>query len=128
MTRAVLDTSILIAVEERSLDGGLPDEVAISVVTLAELEVGVLIARDARTRARRLRTLADARAIGSALPIDERVASLYAELAVGVRSTGRKLRVNDTWIAASALASGAEVWTRDADFTDFDSAVSVIRV
>jgi predicted nucleic acid-binding protein len=41
--------------------------------------------------------------------------------------SGRKPRVQDTWIAATALVHGAEVWTQDADFTDFD-AVEVVQV
>ena len=128
MSRGVLDTSFLIAPEQAPFDLTLPDEVAVSVVTIAELEVGVLNAPDGATRAQRLRTLTEARVIGAALPIDERVASIYAELVVAVRAKGRKPRVNDTWIAATALASAADVWTRDADFTDFDAAVRVVRV
>jgi predicted nucleic acid-binding protein len=42
--------------------------------------------------------------------------SVYARLAAGELSAGRKPRVNDTWIAATALVHGAEVWTQDADF------------
>jgi predicted nucleic acid-binding protein len=35
--------------------------------------------------------------------------------------------VHDTWIAATALVHGAQVWTQDADFTNF-AAVDVVRV
>ena len=128
MSRGVLDTSLLIAREHTPEPLELPDEAAVSVVTIAELQVGVLTARDAEARARRLRTLTEARVIAAALPIDERVASIYAELVVSVRSKGRRPRVNDTWIAATALANAAAVWTRDADFTDFGDAVRVVRV
>jgi predicted nucleic acid-binding protein len=62
------------------------------------------------------------------LPIDERTASAYAQLAANVLSAGRKPRVHDTWIAATAVANGAEVWTQDADFSDFAQAVSIVRV
>lgn len=129
MSRAVLDTSVLIAREqERALAEPLPDDVAVSVVSIAELELGVLVARDAGTRSRRLRTLTEVRALAGALPIDERTASAYAELAARVLASGRKPRVHDTWIAATALANDAAVWTQDADFSDFAEAVPVVRV
>src|SRR5207248_2750463 len=120
VTRAVLDTSILVAREAgRTIRRPLPAEVSFSVVTIAELELGVLVATDPNTRARRLRTLTDVRALGVAQPIDERIASAYALLAAEVLATGRKPRIHDTWIAATALVNAAEVWTQDVDFSDF---------
>jgi predicted nucleic acid-binding protein len=125
---AVLDTSVFIASEQgRPLERPLPEEVSVSVVTLAELELGVLMARDPDTRSRRLATLTRVRERTAGLPADDRVASAYARLAAGELSAGRKPRVHDTWIAATALVHGAEVWTRDADFTSF-AAVDVVRV
>ncbi|HEY4823590.1 MAG TPA: PIN domain-containing protein [Solirubrobacteraceae bacterium] len=129
MSRAVLDTSVLIAREQgRSLEHPLPNDVAISVISIAELELGVLMARDAGTRGRRLRTLTEVRSLAGALPIDERTASAYAQLAANVLGEGRKPRVHDTWIAATALTNGAEVWTQDADFSDFAEHVPVIHI
>ena len=129
MSRAVLDTSVLVAREHgRPLQRQLPDEVAISVISVAELELGVLVAVDSDTRARRLRTLGEVRAIGAALPIDERTASAYAALAARTMAAGRKPRVHDTWIAATALVNEAELWTQDDDFTDFTGALAVVRV
>jgi predicted nucleic acid-binding protein len=126
---AILDTSVLIAREgDRPLKRQLPDQVAVSVVSLAELELGVLVAADADTRAQRLRTLSDLRALGGTLPIDERTASAYAQLAAASLAAGRKPRVHDTWIAATALVNHTEVWTQDADFSDFAAAVPVVRV
>jgi predicted nucleic acid-binding protein len=129
MSRAVLDTSILIAREQgRELGRPLPDEVAVSVVSIAELELGVLLASDPETRAQRLRTLTEVRALAGALAIEERTASAYARLAAGSIASGRKPRVHDTWIAATARVSDAEVWTQDADFSDFAAAVPIVRV
>jgi predicted nucleic acid-binding protein len=129
VSRAVLDTSVLIAREQaRPLERSLPEDVAVSVVSIAELELGVLVARDAETRARRLRTLTALRSLAAALPIDERTASAYAQLAASVLVHGRRPRIHDTWIAATALVHGAEVWTQDADFSDFAQAVAVVRV
>ena len=57
MPGAGLDTSVLIESEQgRPLERPLPEEVSVSIVTLAELELGVLVARDPDTRARRLAT------------------------------------------------------------------------
>ncbi len=129
MSRAILDSSVFIADEQdRPLSRSLPDEVSVSVVSIAELELGVLVARGTAVRARRLQTLMQVRALGAAVPIDERTASAYARLAADVMARGRKPRVNDTWIAASAIVMGAEVWTQDEDFTDFTRAVTVVRL
>jgi predicted nucleic acid-binding protein len=128
VSTAILDTSIFVALEQgRPLDRPLPARVSVSVVTLAELELGVLVARDPDTRALRLATLTRVREETAGLPADERVASAYARLAAGELEAGRKPRVHDTWIAATALAHGAEVWTQDGDFTSF-AAADVVRV
>jgi predicted nucleic acid-binding protein len=125
---AILDTSVFIAVEQRrDLARALPEQVGVSVVTLAELELGVLMARDGDVRATRLATLTRVREQAAGLPADERVSSAYARLAAAELSAGRKPRVNDTWIAATALVHGAEVWTQDADFTAF-AAIEIVRV
>lgn len=129
MSRAILDTSVLIAREQgRPLDRPLPESVAVSVISIAELELGVLLARDSQTRAGRLRTLGEVRSLAGALPVDERTASGYAQLAAGVLAAGRKPRIHDTWIAATALVNDAEVWTQDADLSDFEQTVSVVKV
>ncbi|HMI70633.1 MAG TPA: PIN domain-containing protein [Solirubrobacteraceae bacterium] len=128
MSTAILDTSVFVAVEQqRDLARPLPEQVGVSVITLAELELGVLMARDADVRATRLATLTRVREQAAGLPIDDRVSSAYARLAAGELSAGRKPRVNDTWIAATALVHGAGVWTQDADFTAF-GAVEIVRV
>jgi len=128
VSTAILDTSIFVAAEQgRPLGRSLPDSVSVSVVTLAELELGVLVARDADTRAQRLATLTRVREETAGLPADERVASAYARLAAGELTAGRKPRVHDTWIAATALVHGTEVWTQDDDFSSF-AAVDVVHV
>ena len=114
MSTAILDTSIFVAVEQgRPLGRPLPESVSVSVVTLAELELGVLVARDADTRAQRLATLTRVREETAGLPADERVASAYARLAAGALAAGRKPRVHDTWIAATALVHDLTLVTRN---------------
>ncbi len=126
--RAILDTSVFIADDQRRpLPRPLPEQVSVSVVTLAELELGVLRAREDDVRARRLATLTRVRRVTTGLPADERVASAYARLTSRELERGRKPRVHDTWVAATALVHGAQVWTQDDDFTAFD-LVEVVRV
>ncbi len=128
MTRALLDTSVFVAEEQgRPLAQPLPDEVAVSVVTLAELETGVLVTTDESVRAARMQTLLAVRERAAGLPVDQRVASAYARLASAALRQGRKPRVQDTWIAATALVHEAEVWTQDDDFTEF-ADVDVVQV
>jgi tRNA(fMet)-specific endonuclease VapC len=127
VTRAVADTSVFIAREIGRPLGELPDEIAVCVVTAAELELGVLRATDARTRARRLATLSQVRADYPLLEIDDATASAFARIADEELSAGRKLRRHDTWIAAAAARHGVAVVTQDRDFTAFAS-VPVIRV
>ena len=85
------------------------------------------MAQDSDTRSRRLATLTAVRERTAGLPADDRVASAYARLAAGELAAGRKPRVHDTWIAATARVHGAQVWTKDADFTGF-AAVDVVRI
>jgi predicted nucleic acid-binding protein len=114
--RAVLDTSIFIAREHSRPLAALPDEVAVTVVTLSELRHGVLAAEDHATRARRLSTLETARRLGAPLTIDEAAGDELARLRVALNAGGRSMKVMDAWIAATALAHGAAVCTQDADF------------
>lgn len=126
--RGLLDTSVFIASEQvRSLDESkLPEEAAISVVTLAELELGVHMASSEAVRGARLRTLQAAQATYVALPADAAVASAFAELVATARRQGRRPKVQDTWIAATARAHGVAVYTQDSDFDEL--AVDVVRV
>ena len=127
MSRAIADTSVFIARESGRPLGELPDEIAVSVITAAELELGVLRAADPATRATRLATLLSVRSEFPLLPIDEQTASFFARIADAELRSLRRLRRHDTWIAATALRHGVAVVTQDPDFTAF-SAVDVIRV
>jgi len=127
VSRAVADTSIFIAREAGRPLGDLPDEIAVSVITAAELELGVLRASDPSSRATRLATISRVRAAYPLLPIDEATASCFARIADEQLRAGRKPRRHDTWIAATALRHGVAVLTQDADFGVFGS-VQVIRI
>jgi hypothetical protein len=107
----------------------MPAEVAASVVTLAELQAGVLAAKDSETRAQRLATL-DALSDAEILPVDEDAARTWARLRIHLAETGRRARINDLWIAAIAASRGLPVVTQDDDFDALDGAagLSVIKV
>jgi predicted nucleic acid-binding protein len=128
--RAILDTSVFIAREQERPLGELPDEVAVSVVTLSELRHGVLAADDHAQRAVRLRTLEMARRLGGPLVVDEAVADELARLRVALKAIGRAMKVMDAWIAATAIAHQAAVCTQDADFDAAHETglIAVVRV
>ncbi|MEZ5144546.1 MAG: type II toxin-antitoxin system VapC family toxin [Acidimicrobiales bacterium] len=128
MTRGLADTSVFIAREAgRPLDvTRLPDELAVSVVTVGELRAGVLVADTTEARARRLATLTHALLLDP-LPIDDAVAEAWAELRVRLREQGLRMPVNDSWIAATALAHGVAVVTQDDDYPDL-VGLHVVRV
>ena len=122
--RAILDTSVLLSAEVPPLDADL----SISVASLAELHFGVLVARDARRRAERLRRLTLIERHFSALPIDDAVARSYGQLAAAVTAFGRqpRARVMDLLIAATARTHGAVLYTwNPGDLTGLDELVDV---
>ena len=124
---AIADTSLFVAVEQaRPLSGRPPGRVAISAITIGELRLGVLAADDAPTRARRLETLTAAEALDP-LPVDSRVASAWAALRLALREAGKRMPINDSWIAATAIAHGMPVVTQDGDY-DAVPGLRVIRV
>jgi predicted nucleic acid-binding protein len=127
--RGLLDTSVLIAREQhREIDAAaLPDEAAISVVTLAELGVGVHLAAPGQTRAQRLATLVAARSTYVALPVSSEVAADFAELVAAAHQAGKRPKIQDAWIAATARVNGVPVYTQDSDFDELPG-VEVVRV
>ena len=123
---ALADTSLFIAVEQDRPLSKPPNRVAISVVTVAELRLGVLAAQDGSTRAQRLETLSVAASLDP-LPINERVAHAWATLRLALREAGKRMPVNDSWIAATAIANDMAVASQDADYDDIPG-LRVLRV
>lgn len=119
MTDGIADTSVFIAHESgRSLRvDALPDRLAVSVITIGELRAGVLAAADVLVRDRRLATLTAALALDP-VPVDGQVAAAWARLRVLLRDRGQRMPVNDSWIAATAMALGVAIVTRDDDYVD----------
>lgn len=127
MTDGLADTSVFIAHESgRALRADrLPDRLAVSVITVGELRAGVLAATDLETRARRLATLSAVLALDP-VPVDDAVAAAWARLRVALRDLGRRMAVNDSWIAATAIALGVPLVTQDDDLADVPG-LAVIR-
>jgi predicted nucleic acid-binding protein len=128
VTKGLADTSIFIAAETgRTLDvNRLPDEIAVSIITIGELRSGVLAAADVNVRDRRLSTLMRALEL-QPIPVDEPVADAWARLRIVLRERGLWMPVNDSWIAATAVALGVPIVTQDADYLDLPG-LDVIRI
>jgi predicted nucleic acid-binding protein len=111
------DTSVFVAQEvQRDLRADPTDwDMRISPVTLAELKAGVLAARNNEDRLARLRTVELAAEL-PILEIDEWVADEWAALRSWLAEAGRRLDVNDVWIAATAIRYGVPIVTQDNDF------------
>lgn len=129
MTSGLLDTSVFIARETDRPLGQLPERVAVSVVTIGELELGVLAATDENVLARRADTLALARE-SDPIPVNEPVMSAWARLVVDCRRMGvhRTVRLTDALIAATAIVYGLPVVTQGEDFDQIATAHPSLRV
>jgi predicted nucleic acid-binding protein len=128
----LLDTSVFIARESGRAVANLPQRVALSVITIGELQLGVLNADDSLTRSRRADTLALARA-ADPIPVSEAVMVSWARLVADCRAAGvhRAVKLTDALIAATAIEHGLPVVTQDADFDQIARAcpaLSVIKV
>jgi predicted nucleic acid-binding protein len=125
--RAVLDTSVVIASDIEPIPGAL----AVSAVTMAELQFGILVAKSPDVRAERLRRLSLLQKRFDALPVDEAVAVSYGRLAAAVVEAGRRPRgrVMDLLIAATAHAHDAALCTRNPkDFAGIEELVPIVVV
>lgn len=120
-------TSVVLASDVGPLEG----ELAISMVTLAELPYGVLAAKESSTRSERLRRLSILQREFDAVPIDDAVSDSYGLVAAAVVEVGRqpRARTMDLLIAATAHAFAVRLYTRNAgDFTGIDELVDVAAV
>jgi predicted nucleic acid-binding protein len=126
------DTSVFIAREGGRTVGSLPERLAVSVITLGELQLGVLNTPDRATRARRAETLELVRR-SDPIPVSEAVMSRWAHLARDCAQAGhaRDVKLLDGLIAATAVEHGLPVVTQDADFdlmAAAHSALDLIKV
>jgi len=125
--RSVLHTSAVTEQIPLTFD----DEVAISIVTIAELHFGVMVATDHRIRGERLRLLSALQSQFEPLPVDGPVATAYGRLAAAVTASGREAgaRVNDLLIAATAVAHRARIVTRyPSDLAGMEDLVEIVTL
>lgn len=128
--RALLDTSIVIDLDNIGADA-LPEQVAVSAITMAELAAGPAAARDATERARRQDRLQRAEAVFDPLPFDVEAARAYGRVYAAVVAHGRnpRRRLADLLISAVAVANGLPLITRNADdFAGLDDLVEVVEI
>ena len=128
----VLDTSVVILLDQLAADADLPEEPLITTVTLAELSVGPLVTDDESERAVRLARLQVTEATFEPIPFDAPAARAFARVAVGLRGSGRRTRARsfDAIIAATALSRNLPIFTANAEaFTGIEGLEVVpIRV
>jgi predicted nucleic acid-binding protein len=126
-SRALADTSVFIGLENNRFAGTtVLTRAFVSVVTIAELRLGVLSASSLEDRARRMATLRLAESL-KPLPVDNDVADAWAILVAGLRKAGKRAFENDSWIAATAIARNMPVATQDRDYEKMPG-VRVIRI
>ena len=126
-TRGVLDTSVVI--DHDVIDPALlPDESAISALTLAELAAGPHATDNKDERARRQDRLQWATATWEPLPFDAESARMYGRMFAAGRASGQssRARLADLLIASTAAANGLALYTRNA--SDFGALKRILKV
>ena len=129
--RGLIDTSVVIDLERIDV-ADLPEELAVSAITMAELAAGPHATTDPAERARRQDRLQRAEATFEPLPVDTAVARAYGRVYAAVGAAGRKARGRravDLFIAATAVAAGLPLYTRNpADFAGLSEILEVVTV
>ncbi|MHB8619160.1 MAG: PIN domain-containing protein, partial [Chloroflexota bacterium] len=124
-------TSIVVDWDDPTVLSALPDEVAVSTVTMAELAAGPHLAKDPLERARRQAGLQQAEALFEPLDFDRDAARAYGQIVAAVAASGRshRQRVADLLIAAVACANRLPLYTRNPDdFVGLGALVEVVPV
>lgn len=129
-TRGVLDTSVLIDHDQIDIDQ-LPEESAITAVTLAELAAGPHATENKDERARRQDRLQWATATWDPLPFDAESARMYGRMFAAARAAGQssRARLADLLIASTAAANELPLYTRNpADFSALKRILKIVKV
>jgi len=129
-SRGVLDTSVLID-HDRIISDQLPDESAITAVTLAELAAGPHATENKDERARRQDRLQWATATWDPLPFDAESARMYGRVFAAARAAGQssRARLADLLIASTAAANELPLYTRNpADFAALKRILKIVKV
>jgi len=131
----LLDTNILI-LRRWIVAESLPESMAISAVTLAELSAGVHLVEgdDAAARAERVRRTDVLQRVESEfdpIPFDAEAARAFGRISAAVRNRGRtpRRRIADLMIASVSTAAGLPLYTTNPDdFAGLDGIVRVVPV
>ncbi|NTY62298.1 type II toxin-antitoxin system VapC family toxin [Mycolicibacterium sphagni] len=128
MAAGLLDTSVVIDWHDPSVADKLPNEMAISAITAAELAAGPLLASTPVEAAKRQSRLQEVESLIEPIPFDGSAARSYGLVVAAVISEGRKPRSRfaDLLIAATAHAHGLDLYSRNAD--DFAGLANLVRV
>jgi predicted nucleic acid-binding protein len=136
-TQGLVDTNILI-LRDRIDIAELPDEMAVSAITLAELSAGPHLVRpdsiqyeEHAERARRIDVLQRVENEFDPIPFDAAAARLYGRMTAGVAAVGRtpRRRAVDLMIAATAAAEGLPLYTSNPDdYKGLDDIVTLVPV
>jgi predicted nucleic acid-binding protein len=129
-TRGLIDTNILISLAALDRDQ-LPDEMALSAVSLAVLSAGPHHTEDPAERARRMSVLQHAEATFEPLPFDATAARAFGLVTAAVLASGRqpRRRLADLMIASVAAAARVPLYTTNpADFRDLEHLLTVVPV
>jgi tRNA(fMet)-specific endonuclease VapC len=124
----LLDTSVVVSLGGMTDASTLPSRCFVSAITLAELSVGPLVARNDADRIARQSVLQQVEADFDPIPFDASAARAFGRVAAQLRASGRKTsaRAYDVLIAATAVAHGLPVYTRNPDdFAGIDALVVV---
>lgn len=129
--RGLIDTSVVIDLD-RIDPADLPAEIAVSAITMAELAAGPHATTEAAERARRQDRLQRAETTFEPLPVDGAVARAYGRVYAAVGAAGRRARGRravDLLIAATAVAAGLPLYTRNPDdFAGLSSLLDIVAV
>lgn len=131
MSAGLLDTSVVIDWHDPSVVAALPDEVAISAITAAELAAGPLLAATPSEAARRQARLQEVEARLEPLPFDEAAVRSYGLVVAAIVREGRRPRSRfaDLLIAATAHANGLDLYTRNGeDLAGLEGLVRVVAI
>lgn len=131
MAAGLLDTSVLIAWDDPAVLAALPEESAVSTITMAELAAGPHLAHDPAERARRQEGLQRAESLFDPIDFDLAAARSFGLVVAAVAASGRshRRRVADLLIASVARANGLALYTRNPDdFQGLEAIVAVVAI
>lgn len=131
MTSGLLDTSVVVDWHDPAVLAALPDQVAISAITAAELAAGPLLAATPVEAAKRLARVQEVESKLEPIPFDAKAVRSYGLVVAAVIQEGRKPRSRfaDLLVAATAHAHGLDLYSRNAeDFVGLEQLVRVVAV